>query len=239
MADIIAHKVLELPTSNIDEGGIYYLYTNNQIHIYLRVNSAWKEVGKVSVDKVNGHTGDVELDLDFTSGKLKITSTGDGVATVTSEINLDTRFEQISNKVQDLANPNEVDYPSTIAVEDAINAFFKNLYEEQIPGRRLTITNVDYALTLDWNDYKVFDITLSGDSTLADSNLPNGIYSKVIEIIITGDHSLTLPTYWKPFPNNDPYDGTKLNHIVVTCIDGGTNKKVLYSLNNLPIGTFN
>lgn len=127
MAKFIAHRVTDLPTSNIDEKGIYFLRSGNKVTIYVRYNNNWELVGGTGdVEKVNGLTGEVEIDLDFTSGQLKVISSGTGTPITTTSINLDTRYERLSNKVQNLNNPNSTTYPSTQAIADLDLDDFKN-----------------------------------------------------------------------------------------------------------------
>ena len=105
--------------------------------------------------------------------------------------------------------------------------------EEEIVGTRRDESSLIGTLTLDWNLFKVYAIGITGSTSLVDDNLPTGADTKVMEVLVWGNASLTLPSYWTPFPNNDDYDGSMLNHIVITCIDGDTPKKVFYSLQNI------
>src|SRR5690625_2606268 len=127
MAKFTAYRVTALPTSNIDEKGLYFLRSGSKVAIYVRHNNDWEIVGGTGdVEKVNGLTGEVEIDLDFTSGQLKVISSGTGTPLTTTSINLDTRYERLSNKVQDLNNPNSTTYPSTQAIADLDLDDFKN-----------------------------------------------------------------------------------------------------------------
>jgi len=109
-----------------------------------------------------------------------------------------------------------------------------NVREQYISGARETDASVSGAKSLDWEVYKVFEYTLTGNTTLSDLNLPTGTDTKVIELIIDGNYTLTLPAYWEALPDNDTYDGTRRNHLVVSCINGTTSSEdVLYSLQNL------
>lgn len=108
------------------------------------------------------------------------------------------------------------------------------IIEEEITGTRLTNASVTGIQTLDWDLYKVFDFTLTGNTTITDTNLPTGVDTKVIEKTVSGDFTLTFPAYYTPFPSNDAYDGTKDNHIVITCINGtAASEIVYYSLQNM------
>src|SRR5690625_1888204 len=91
MAKFTAYKVSSLPTSNIDENGLYFkkeagddFYTS-----HLRASENWVDLGIVdSVESVNGLTGDVKIDLSFSGGDLEIIATGDGTATTVATITI-------------------------------------------------------------------------------------------------------------------------------------------------------
>lgn len=105
--------------------------------------------------------------------------------------------------------------------------------EEEITGTRDT-ANVSTTKAIDWDAFKVFEYTLTALTVFSDSNLPTGTDTKVIELILTGDFTITLPAYWEALPSNDDYDGTVRNHLVVSCIKGTTSSEdVVYSLQNL------
>ena len=105
--------------------------------------------------------------------------------------------------------------------------------EEDISGTR-TDQDISTSYAMNWDAYKVFNLTMEATTTLSDTNLPEDDKTKVIELVITGDFALTLPAYWEALPNNDAYDGTVRNHIVVSCINGTTSfEDVIYSLTNL------
>ena len=88
-------------------------------------------------------------------------------------------------------------------------------------------------LTWDWDVFTARYHTLVTNVVWQDVNLPS-FGTKVIEFILTGNYTLTLPAYWEAMPNNDTYDGSKRNHFIVSCLSGASgNEVVLYSLKNL------
>lgn len=105
--------------------------------------------------------------------------------------------------------------------------------EEQIFGKRIE-GNISGNTTLHWNDFSVGVFTLTAATELFDDMLPTGENTRPIELLITGDFALDLPTYWEARPSNDTYDGTVWNHLIVSCINGNsTEERVIYSLENL------
>ncbi|MFA7448745.1 MAG: hypothetical protein WCY77_09935 [Weeksellaceae bacterium] len=100
MAKFTPYALSALPTSGIDVNGLYFIKgaSSASFNIFIRKgdNSDWVTLGTVdSVDSVNGLTGGVKVDLEFTAGKLKILATGAGTAVSVTEINLDAAYRKI------------------------------------------------------------------------------------------------------------------------------------------------
>ena len=98
-------------------------------------------------------------------------------------------------------------------------------------GTRTTNATTTGSYPVDWNAGDVWDLTLTGATTITDTNLPSGTNTKVIEKKITGSFALILPLYWTALPSSQAYDGTKINHIVVTCINGTPGSEIVYYSN--------
>ena len=80
--------------------------------------------------------------------------------------------------------------------------------------------NVVSPHNINWY-YETHRISLSGNTTLTDSNLPtSGVYSKAITLYVDGDFTLTLPAAWQTYVTGT-YDGTTINQIVVEYIKSG------------------
>ena len=73
--------------------------------------------------------------------------------------------------------------------------------------------------SVDWATAQVFTKTLSGDTTLTFSNVSTGMQ---INLVISGNHSLTLPTSVKELTNADSYDGSGENLISIVSTNGAT-----------------
>ncbi len=101
----------------------------------------------------------------------------------------------------------------------------------QPKGVRITNATTTGSYSVDWNAGDVWDLTLTGATTITDTNLPSGTNTKVIEFLVTGSFGLTLPAYWTALPSSQAYDGAKLNHIVVSCINGTTSSEKIYYSN--------
>ena len=70
--------------------------------------------------------------------------------------------------------------------------------------------------TVDWSVANHFMLTLSGDTELFESNLPEHPEVREISMNIDGDFVLTLPSYWKAL-SATTYDGSKTNLFKVFC----------------------
>ena len=204
-------------------------------------------------------TGDVEvlsnataksmLDLTGTnSGDQTITLTGDVTGSGTGSFAATIAADSVTmDKLADIATDTFLGRvtAATGTVEVLTNAQAKTALdltgtnsgdqgEEDIIGTRLTDATVTGSTSIDWDAYKVFEFTLTGNTTITDSNLPTGTETKVIEMVVTGNFTLTLPTYYEALPSNDTYNGAVRNHLTISCIVGTTSSEdVIYSLQNL------
>lgn len=97
-----AYGVTNLPTTDIDTGGLYFLQQDEDtgtfsIHLRDNDNSMWYDLTTIqsTVHTVNNLTGDVIIDLNFADGVLNILATGDGSASTVASIDLDDRYRII------------------------------------------------------------------------------------------------------------------------------------------------
>jgi len=104
----------------------------------------------------------------------------------------------------------------------------------QPKGVRITNATTTGSYAIDWAAADVWELTLTGATTLTDTNLPTGTATKVIEFLITGAFAWTPPAYWDALPSSQAYNGAVWNHVVISCIKGtASSERVLYS--NEPI----
>jgi hypothetical protein len=74
--------------------------------------------------------------------------------------------------------------------------------------------NIDYTKD-------TFDLILTGNTTLTESNLPASGQSKVISLYITGNFTLTYPSDWTDFITGSYEGGSAMNKIIVEYISAG------------------
>lgn len=75
---------------------------------------------------------------------------------------------------------------------------------------------------LDYSLYEVWNLTLTGNTTLTESNLPaSGTNSKIIVLWVSGNYTLSYPAGWEDNITGE-YAGTSNNLIVVQFFKTGT-----------------
>lgn len=83
-----------------------------------------------------------------------------------------------------------------------------------------------------------YDLTLTDNTTISFSNMIGVNQSTVITLVVGGNYSLLFPSWLKPLPNNDVYNGSTsndLNLITILIRNGGGSPQGMYSLTNVSI----
>ena len=86
-------------------------------------------------------------------------------------------------------------------------------------GAEFTTAAALSGTDVDWSTAQTFTKTLSGDTTLTFSNVSTGMQ---INLVISGNHGLTLPSSVKELTNASTYDGTGENLISIVSTNGNT-----------------
>ena len=73
--------------------------------------------------------------------------------------------------------------------------------------------------SVDWATATTFTKTLGADTTLTFANVSTGMQ---VNLVISGDYTLTLPTSVKELTNASTYDGTGENLISIVSTNGNT-----------------
>ena len=105
---------------------------------------------------------------------------------------------------------------------DKVNDNFNEVYGNDFVdydklGTEFTTAAVISASDVDFSTAAVFTKTLSGNTTLTFSNVETGM---VKDLVITGNHTLTLPASVKTITGT--YDGTVGNLIQIVSTNGAT-----------------
>lgn len=80
--------------------------------------------------------------------------------------------------------------------------------------------SINGTFNIDWDAYSNWDLTITGNTTLTQTNIPITDKEKTITIYIVGDFALTLPTEWE-IKNGGTYDGVNGSQIVVQSWNNG------------------
>ena len=86
-------------------------------------------------------------------------------------------------------------------------------------GAEFTTAAALSGTDVDWSTAQTFTKTLAANTTLTFSNVSTGMQ---INLVISGNYTLTLPTSVKELTNASTYDGTGENLISIVSTNGGT-----------------
>jgi hypothetical protein len=159
-------------------------------------------------------------DLDITLGDHDDSFLGGKVNITTTTVNFIDLAIQTNNGIEFVGNSfsGTLAYPEwtaarTLTLPDASGtiALEPNLTEDA------TVTGTH---DIDWNDDTHF-LTLTGNTTFTESNLPATGYTKTLTVYVSGDYTLAFPTNWDTNLTG-AYDGTVLNQIVIEYIKANT-----------------
>lgn len=106
--------------------------------------------------------------------------------------------------------------------------------EEKIQGT-LTETSATGAEDIDWTANILERFTLTVPVTFADANFPAIGFTKVKDLMITGEHAIAWPATYTKSPKSDNYDGTKWNMVTlkITRNNGVDPVEVYYFIENM------
>lgn len=86
-------------------------------------------------------------------------------------------------------------------------------------GAEFTTAAALSGTSVDWATATTFTKTISGDTTLTFANVSTGMQ---INLVISGNHALTLPSSVKELTNASTYDGSGENLISIVSTNGNT-----------------
>ena len=157
---------------------------------------------------------------------------GNGSAlSISGDVTMSAGAVTIANSAVETAMINADAFDGTKIADDSINSEHyvdgsidtAHIADDQITyaklGSEFTTSAALSGTSVDWATAQVFTKTLSGDTTLTFSNVSTGMQ---INLVISGNHSLTLPTSVKELTNADSYDGSGENLISIVSTNGAT-----------------
>lgn len=90
----------------------------------------------------------------------------------------------------------------------------------------ITNNSVSGTYNIDWNLASVWDLTLTGNTTLTESNLPASGKTKTITLEVSGNYTLSYPSDWTDFITGS-YEGTALLNTITIQYYNGKYKVVI------------
>ena len=96
----------------------------------------------------------------------------------------------------------------------------KVLSSEFLSDNNSLTQSITGTFNIDWDAYSNWDLTITGNTTITETNIPTTGKEKTITIYIVGDFALTLPTQWV-VKNIGVYDGVNGSQIVVQSWNNG------------------
>lgn len=95
-------------------------------------------------------------------------------------------------------------------------------------------SNIDGVFNIDLNDLaEHYFLTQTDNVAITFTNMITANQTAVITITLTGTYTFTFPSWLKPLPYNDTYDGAINNEIVINIKRGGSSPLGYYSLTKL------
>jgi len=96
----------------------------------------------------------------------------------------------------------------------------KEILNNELPNNNSKTDSISGAYNIDWNEFSNWNLTLTANATLTQTNIPILGKEKTLTIYVIGDFALSLPTQWV-IKNGGVYDGVNGSQIVVQGYDNG------------------
>ena len=96
----------------------------------------------------------------------------------------------------------------------------KEILNNELPNDNSKTDSISGAYNIDWNEFSNWNLTLTANATLTQTNIPLLGKEKTITIYVVGDFALSLPTQWV-VKNGGVYDGVNGSQVVVQASDNG------------------
>ncbi len=96
----------------------------------------------------------------------------------------------------------------------------KEILNNELPNSNSKTDSISGAYNIDWNEFSNWNLTLTANATLTQTNIPLLGKEKTLTIYVIGDFALSLPTQWV-IKNGGVYDGVNGSQIVVQGYDNG------------------
>ncbi|MBT7881418.1 MAG: hypothetical protein HN624_03105 [Flavobacteriaceae bacterium] len=213
---LIADNAVDATRLNVSGNGTsgQYLISDGDGSFSWQTLSAGDITGVTAGDGISGGgtTGDVTV-------SLASSAAGTGLSYASGVINLDSHTGDVTGTTA-----------LTIAADAVVTA---KILDSNITTAKIADDNVTYAklgaefttaaalsgTSVDWATATTFTKTLGANTTLTFANVSTGMQ---VNLVISGNYTLTLPTSVKELTNASTYDGTGENLISIVSTNGNT-----------------
>ena len=213
---LIADNAVDATRLNVSGNGTsgQYLISDGDGSFSWQTLSAGDITGVTAGDGISGGgtTGDVTV-------SLASSAAGTGLSYASGVINLDSHTGDVTGTTA-----------LTIAADAVVTA---KILDSNITTAKIADDNVTYAklgaefttaaalsgTEVDWATATTFTKTLGANTTLTFANVSTGMQ---VNLVISGNYTLTLPTSVKELTNASTYDGTGENLISIVSTNGNT-----------------
>lgn len=131
----------------------------------------------------------------------------------------------------DTSGGNEETFTDSLVMASRLKELGYPAYKQVIiQDRFYEDLSVSGTFTVDYSNYETYRLTLTGNTVINETNIPNLGDSKPITLYIDGNFNLDFPTDWKIYQQGN-YNGLNMNRLVVEVV-----KPTFYSFDVSQIG---
>ena len=130
--------------------------------------------------------------------------------------------QRLTDKTELAEQPNNEDFFHIVDVSDTsanASGTSKKLKYSNLILQKAIVSNIATTYDIDWNTAEHWDLTMTANTTITESNIPIAGKVKTITIELKGNFSPTLPVAWGVLGT---YDGTNGSQLVVQSWDNGS-----------------
>ncbi len=139
-------------------------------------------------------------------------------------------LKDVQDTQQDEIDLNTAKVSNVQADWDATSGEAEILNKPEIPSNSVGIVTVSGTYNIDWSEHTSWEIVLTGNTVLTQSNPPASGGTKTISLYVIGDFALTTPTEWGQIVNIGKYDGVSGSQIDVQSWNGSSYYPVLNNI---------
>ena len=153
-------------------------------------------------------------------GSVRNTGKGDKLDVVNGNANIDGKTKTKGLEISEITQPLDAN-PLALFIDSGGKVGAK----EVVSNKSIT-ENVSGTYNIDWSAGGNWDLTLTSNTILTQTNIPASGFESTITVYVLGDFALELPTEWVVVGGGS-YDGVNGSQIVVQSWDDGNYHTVI------------